>query len=64
MQKMILLFTVVQMLFLGAISLAAETKDIRFTFKNADPVVFSHEVHLGKYNKKCKYYKKINLSHS
>ena len=33
---------------------AAETKDIRFPFKNAEPVVFSHEFHLGKYNNNCK----------
>lgn len=32
---------------------AAETKDIRFTFRNADPVVFSHDIHLQKY-KNCK----------
>ena len=28
-------------------SLAKETKDIQFKFKNADPVVFSHDFHLG-----------------
>lgn len=33
---------------------AAETKDIRFTFKNAGPVVFSHESHLKKYNNNCR----------
>jgi len=33
---------------------AAETKDIKFPFKNAEPVVFSHEFHLGKYNNNCK----------
>lgn len=37
-----------------ASSFAVETKDIRFTFKNSDPVVFSHEFHLKKYNNKCK----------
>ena len=33
---------------------AAETKDIKYSFTNADPVVFSHEFHLGKYNNNCK----------
>lgn len=35
-------------------AVAAETKDIRFSFKNADPVVFSHEFHLGVYRNNCK----------
>ncbi len=33
---------------------AAETKDIRFKFKNSEPVVFSHEFHLKKYNNNCR----------
>jgi c(7)-type cytochrome triheme protein len=33
---------------------AAETKDIKFSLKNAEPVVFSHEFHLAKYNNNCK----------
>lgn len=33
---------------------AAETKDIKFSFKNASPVVFSHEFHLKKYNNNCR----------
>ena len=33
---------------------AVETKDIKFKFKNADPVVFSHVSHLKKYNNNCK----------
>lgn len=33
---------------------ASETKDINFKFKNAEPVVFSHELHLKKYNNNCK----------
>jgi c(7)-type cytochrome triheme protein len=33
---------------------AAETKDIKYNFKNAEPVVFSHAVHLKKYNNNCK----------
>ena len=35
-------------------SLAKETKDILFRFKNAEPVVFSHDVHLEKYNNNCR----------
>ncbi len=33
---------------------AAETKDIKFSVKNADPVTFSHDFHLPKYNNNCK----------
>lgn len=33
---------------------AVETKDIKFKFKNAEPVVFSHALHLKKYNNNCK----------
>lgn len=33
---------------------AAETKNIKYSFKNADPVVFSHEFHLKKYYNNCK----------
>jgi c(7)-type cytochrome triheme protein len=33
---------------------AVETKDIKFKFKNADPVVFSHEFHLKQYNNNCR----------
>jgi c(7)-type cytochrome triheme protein len=40
-------------LFTGQV-FAKETKDITFTFKNADPVVFSHDQHLTKYNNNCK----------
>lgn len=40
---------------LVAISLfAADVKDIRYPFKNADPVVFSHTVHLQKYRNNCR----------
>jgi c(7)-type cytochrome triheme protein len=34
--------------------LAKETKDIKFTFANADPVVFSHDIHLLKYHNNCR----------
>jgi c(7)-type cytochrome triheme protein len=33
---------------------AKETKDVPYPFKNADPVIFRHDVHLAKYNKDCK----------
>ena len=33
---------------------AAETKDIKFKLKNSEPVVFSHTLHLKKYNNNCK----------
>jgi len=33
---------------------AKETKDVKFAFKNAEPVVFSHDIHLEKYNQNCK----------
>lgn len=33
---------------------AKETKDVKFQFKNASPVVFNHDFHLKKYNNNCK----------
>ncbi|RNC67957.1 MAG: cytochrome C [Desulfuromonadales bacterium] len=33
---------------------ASETKDINFKLRNAEPVVFSHSFHLGKYNNNCR----------
>jgi c(7)-type cytochrome triheme protein len=33
---------------------AKETKDVKFKFTNADPVVFSHDVHLKQYNNNCR----------
>lgn len=54
MLKQILLL-VVSLFMLSAVSAdAAETKDIQFKFKNANPVVFSHEIHLKKYNNNCR----------
>ncbi len=42
-------------LVVSAISASAkETKDIQFKFKNADPVTFSHDIHLEKYNNNCR----------
>ena len=34
--------------------LAIETKDVNFPLKNAEPVVFSHQVHLKKYSNNCR----------
>ncbi|GAB4303966.1 MAG: cytochrome c3 family protein [Desulfuromonadia bacterium] len=31
-----------------------ETKDVKFTFTHADPVIFSHDIHLAKYNNNCR----------
>lgn len=50
-------FTMLAVLFglmLPLVSFANETKDIQFRFKNAEPVVFSHDFHLTKYNNNCK----------
>jgi c(7)-type cytochrome triheme protein len=54
MQKHLSLFACAVVLFAAVCAGAAETKDIKFTFKNSEPVVFSHEVHLRKYNNNCK----------
>jgi len=54
MARRIFLLSITLVLLLAASAPAAETKDIRFTFKNADPVVFSHDIHLSKYNNNCR----------
>ncbi|HEY3308576.1 MAG TPA: cytochrome c3 family protein [Desulfuromonadaceae bacterium] len=54
MLKRVSLFTTTLLLLYVASAISAETKDIRFNFKNADPVVFSHTNHLLKYNNNCK----------
>ncbi len=41
-------------LLLPTLALAKETKEIEFKFKNANPVVFSHDFHLSKYNNNCR----------
>ncbi|NVN98705.1 MAG: cytochrome c3 family protein [Geobacteraceae bacterium] len=41
-------------LLLPTVSLAKETKDISFSFKNAEAVIFSHDFHLEKYNNNCR----------
>ncbi|HEY6873184.1 MAG TPA: cytochrome c3 family protein [Geobacteraceae bacterium] len=35
-------------------SYGKETKEVVFKLKNGDSVVFSHDIHLGKYNNNCK----------
>lgn len=47
-------FSVIALLLTVVMAGAAEYKDVTFTFKNAGPVVFSHELHLSKYNNNCK----------
>jgi c(7)-type cytochrome triheme protein len=54
MQKNLVLFIYAIVMLSAVCAGAAETKDIKFSFKSADPVVFSHEFHLGKYNNNCK----------
>lgn len=49
-----ILLSVITVFLSVCISGAAEYKDVTFTFKNAGPVVFSHDVHLRKYNNNCK----------
>ena len=54
MHKHLSLFACAIMLLTAVCAGAVETKDIKFSFKNADPVVFSHAYHLDKYNNNCK----------
>ena len=54
MQKHLVLFIYAIVMLSAVCAGAAETKDIKFSFKNSDPVVFSHELHLEKYNNNCK----------
>ncbi|MBT1073539.1 cytochrome c3 family protein [Pelotalea chapellei] len=53
MLKRVPLFSLLFLL-VAACAGAVETKDIRFTFKHAEPVVFSHETHLIQYRNNCK----------
>jgi len=48
------LYGVLLLLLMAGNVLAVETKDIRFSFKNAEPVVFSHALHLEKYRNNCR----------
>ena len=54
MLKRILLLAIAVCMLTVVCAGAVETKDIKFKFKNADPVVFSHELHLKKYHNNCK----------
>jgi c(7)-type cytochrome triheme protein len=54
MRKHLMLFAFAIVMLSAVCAGAAETKDIKFSFKSAEPVVFSHELHLGKYNNNCK----------
>ena len=54
MLKLSPLYVLVVLLFSAICAGAAETKDITFKFKNAEPVTFSHAFHLSKYNNNCK----------
>jgi len=54
MLKRILLLACALCMFSVVCAGAAETKDIKFNFKNADSVVFRHDFHLKKYNNNCK----------
>ncbi|BCS53028.1 cytochrome c3 family protein [Geobacter sp. SVR] len=54
MLKRVSLWAMALIMATAACAVAVETKDIRFTFKNAEPVVFSHEFHLSRYNNNCK----------
>ena len=53
LKKILLLVSAVCVLSVACAG-AVETKDVKFTFKNADPVVFSHVSHLKKYNNNCR----------
>lgn len=52
--KSVRFFLLFLILALPSTLLANETKEISFTFKSAEPVVFSHDFHLQKYNNNCK----------
>lgn len=54
MRKLLFIHVLVFTLLFAVTAFAAETKDISFSMKGADPVVFSHKNHLLKYNNNCK----------
>ena len=54
MLKRILLLAIAVCMLSVVCAGAAETKDIKFKFKNSETVVFSHEFHLKQYNNNCK----------
>lgn len=47
------IITLIATLMLTVFTVSAQAKDVKFTFKNAAPVVFSHDTHLLK-NKDCR----------
>jgi len=53
-KKLSTLFACAILVFTAVYAGALETKDIKFSFKNSEPVVFSHDLHLKKYNNTCK----------
>ena len=54
MVKSCSLFALVLLLLSAVGAGAVETKDITYKFKSAEPVVFSHAIHLAKYNNNCR----------
>jgi c(7)-type cytochrome triheme protein len=54
MKSRFIILMILTGLFASAAASAKETKDILFKFKNAEPVLFSHDIHLEKYNNNCK----------
>lgn len=54
MRKCILFSAILVIMSVVVSAGAAEYKDVTFSFKNAGPVIFSHELHLSKYNNNCK----------
>lgn len=41
-------------LLVAVVAMAKETKNVPFKLKNAAPVIFSHDIHLKKYNNNCR----------
>jgi c(7)-type cytochrome triheme protein len=54
MRSLLAVSSILISILLAGGSQAKETKDIQFTFRNAEPVVFSHDIHLAKYNNNCR----------
>lgn len=54
LKKILVLFVIAACALPVIYANAKETKDITYRFKNAGPVVFSHESHLKKYNNNCR----------
>ncbi len=54
MKLRFIMLAVFSTLLLTVMAHAKETKDILFRFNNAEPVVFSHDIHLRKYSNNCR----------